>query len=206
MRYLPFVLLGSFALLGASACAPVAVADDALPLPPSLAGKAVVLTPSDPAYAQANVSGAVKSAGQGGVSGALVVQLSQDLPVYRMWNGPTAVAAGNDNRMGSWWAFDAPKGTREGYRRAYEICGTWNQLTWVATCTLKKGAVVAIGPGQSVSANTCADPSGYETYDSNRNDWQVYVNQAWNRPDALSCPPVDKDYKADPANVAQPIK
>lgn len=198
MRYLLVLLLGL------SACAPMAAVDDPLPLPPNLAGKVVVLTPSDPAYSQANVQGAVKPAGQGGVSGALVVQLSQDLPVYRMWNGP--VATGNDNRMGGWWAFDAPKGTREGYRRAYEICGTWNQLVWVASCTLKQGAVVAIGPGQSVSAPTCADASGYESYEANRRDWQVYVNQAWNRPDALSCPPAERDYKADPANVSLPVK
>lgn len=198
MRYL------SVLLLSLSACAPMAVEGDALPLPPSLAGKVTVLVPSDPAYVQANVGSAVKPAGQGGVSGALVVKLSQDLPVYRMWNGP--VTTGRDNRMGGWWAFDAPKGTREGYRRAYEICGTWNQLQWVATCTLKQGAVVAIGPGQSVSAQTCADPSGYETYDANGRDWQVYVDQAWNRPDALSCPAADKDYKADPANVSLPLK
>lgn len=188
-------------MLGLSACAPMAAEDHALPA--ALAGKATVLASSDPAYAQANVSGAVKPAGQGGVSQALVIQLNQDLPVYRMWNGPQAVG-GNNNRLGSWWAFDAPQGTREGYRRAYEICGTWNELRWVATCTLKQGAVVAIGPGQSVSAQTCADSSGYETYDSNRKDWQVFVNQAWNRPDALACPPETADYPADPGNVAQP--
>lgn len=198
MRYLPILLLGL------SACAPMAAENNALLVPPSLAGKVVVLAPSDPAYAQANAESAVKAAGLGGVSGALVVKLSQDLPVYRMWNGPAAT--GSDNRLGSWWAFDAPKGTREGYRRAYEICGTWNQLAWVATCTLKQGAVVAIGPGQSVSAQTCADASDYETYDANRRDWQVYVNQAWSRPDVLSCPPITADYRADPGNVAQPLK
>ncbi|MGE5516820.1 MAG: hypothetical protein ACM31D_13480 [Bacteroidota bacterium] len=191
-------------VLALSACAPMAARDDGLPLPAGLAGKVVVLAPTDAAYGRANVGDAVKSEGQGGVSQALVVQLSQDLPVYRMWNGP--VTSGNSNRLGGWWAFDAPRGTREGYRRAYEICGTWNQLVWVATCTLKQGAVVAIGPGQSVSAQTCNDSSGYEYYDANRRDWQVYVNQPWTRPDELSCPPETADFKADPANVALPLK
>lgn len=192
------------AVLALSACAPMAARDDALPLPAALQGKAVVLSSADPAYGRANVASAIKPEGQGGVSQALVVKLSQDLPVYRMWNGP--VTSGNSNRLGGWWAFDAPRGSREGYRRAYEICGTWNQLVWVATCTLKQGAVVAIGPGQSVSAEICGDSSGYETYGANSRDWQVYVNQSWTRPDELSCPPETVDYKADPANVAQPLK
>lgn len=191
-------------LLALSACAPVAVRDEGLPLPAALQGKAVVVAAADPDYVRANVAAAIKPEGQGGVSQALVIKLSQDVPVYRMWNGP--VIAGNTNRMGGWWAFDAPRGTREGYRRAYEICGTWNQLVWVATCTLKQGSVVAIGPGQSVSADTCGDASGYERYDANVRDWQVYVDKAWTRSAELSCPPETVDYKADPANVALPLK
>lgn len=190
-------------MLGLSACAPMA-AQDANTLPAAFAGTLTLVPSTDPAYGQANAPAAEKPSGQGGVTQALVVRLGQDMPVYRLWNGPQAV--GQSNRLGSWWAFDAPKGTREGYRRAYEICGTWNELKWVATCTLKAGAVVAIGPGQSVSAVTCNDTSGYETYDVNRKDWQVFINQAWNRPTDLVCPPETADYAADPANVAQPVK
>lgn len=181
---------------------PVATQAGDLTVPAGLAGKVKVLSPSDPAYAQANVQGAIKADGLGGVSQAVVIQLTADLPVYRMWNGPVTV--GNSNRLGSWWAFDKPQGSREGYRRAYEICGTWNELTWVASCTLKAGAVVAFGPGQSVSAQTCADPSGYETYSANDRDWQVYINQAWTRTTELVCPPETADYRANPANVTQP--
>lgn len=198
--------LGRFSillLLGLPACAPVAQDGGAL-LPPQFQGKMVALAKDDPAYAKAGAESAVKPEGKGGVSQAVVVRLSQDLPVYRLWNGPAAT--GNSNRLGSWWAFDAPKGTREGYRRAYEICGTWNELAWVATCTLKQGAVVALGPGQSVSAETCGDDSGYETYRANGRDWQIYVAKAWERPDELACPPATGDYRADPANVAQPVK
>jgi hypothetical protein len=182
---------------------PLAACADHAALPPSLAGKVAVIDPGDPSHDRANVAAAVKPEGQGGVSQALVVRLTQDMPVYRMWNGP--VTTGNSNRMGGWWAFDAPRGTREGYRRAYEICGTWNQLVWVAKCTLRQGAVVAIGPGQSVSAQLCGDASGYERYDANPRDWQVYVHQAWTRGDELACPPETADYRADPANVAQPL-
>lgn len=181
-----------------SACA---VPSSVPPLPPGLADTVEVLDVADPAYAQANVAAAVKPAGQGGVSQAVVIRLRQDMAVYRLWNGPGAVAG--NNRLGSWWAFDPPRGTQEGYRRAYEICGTWNQLAWVAQCTLKQGAVVAIGPGQSVSAATCADASGFETYGSNGRNWQVYVFQAWQRPDTLACPPEAVDYPVDPADVSR---
>ena len=197
-RFLPLLLLGL------SACASQTADTHGLALPPALTGKVAVLAPDDADYARANLSGAVKPAGQGGVSQALVIKLSQDLPVYRMWNGP--VTTGTGNRLGGWWAFDSPRGTREGYRRAYEICGTWNQLAYVATCTLKQGAVVAIGPGQSVSAETCADASGNETYPANPVAWQVYVNQPWTRPAELTCPDQDKDYKADPAEVSRPAQ
>ena len=178
---------------------------DGLTLPASLQGKAVELATSDPDYARAAVEYAVKPAGQGGVSAALVVQIIQDIPVYRMWNGPDDVnAQGNTNRLGSWWSYDAPRGTVEDYRVAYEICRDWNKLKWVATCTLKAGAVVAIGPGQSVSAQTCGDPTGAEQYPADPIDWQTFINQPWSRASELSCPPDSADYQADPQNIAQP--
>ena len=104
--------------------------------------------------------------------------------------------------MGQWWSYDAPKGDQAGYRKDYEICMGWNDLTWMATCTLKKGSVVVVGPGQSVSAQTCGDPSGQESYPANAEDWQVYVDKAWARSAELSCPPESADYEVNPANIA----
>ncbi len=179
----------------------------ALDLPPALQGKAVVLSPSDPDYARADIAGAVKPAGMGATSEAIVVKLTADVPVYRMWNGPQKLDAnGRTNRIGSWWAYDAPKGTQADYRKAYEICVGWNDLTWVATCTLKAGAVVAVGPGQSVSAATCGDVTGKESYPANAVDWQTYISKAYNRVGAgkeLECPADTQDYEANPANISQ---
>lgn len=176
-----------------------------LTLPEILRGKAQVLSASSPDYARAAVSSAVKPAGMGGVSEALVVKITQDIPVYRMWNGPGVLdARGNTNRLGSWWSYDAPHGTVGGYRVGYEICTAWNTLKWMATCTLKAGAVVAIGPGQSVSAETCGDPTGVEQYPDNPLEWQTFVNQPWNRPNELSCPPESADYEADPLEISRP--
>ncbi|MFM2060204.1 MAG: hypothetical protein RLY71_4589 [Pseudomonadota bacterium] len=174
-----------------------------LSLPGKLSGVAQVLSPADPDYARAVVTSAVKPAGMGGVSDALVIRVTQDINVYRMWNGPTKIdARGNTNRLGGWWAYDAPQGTVNDYRTNYEICLGWNDLTWVAKCTLKAGAVVAIGPGQSVSAETCGDPTGKEQFPANGRDWQLYVDKPWARAAELVCPPDTADYQADPANIA----
>ena len=177
-----------------------------LSLPPALTGKAVVLSPNDPDYARAAIGQAIQPAGQGGISAGLVIRATQDITVYRLWNGPNGVdSSGNTNRMGSWWAYDAPQGTVAQYRSNYEICKSWNTLTWVATCHLAPGAVVAIGPGQSVSASTCGVSSGQESYPADPVWWQTYVNKAWSRPSELVCPPANDDYQDDPANIAQPL-
>jgi len=134
------------------------------------------------------------------------VRLVQDLPVYRMWNGPDKLNAGGlTNRIGQWWSFDAPCGTRAKYRASYEICHAWNDLTWVATCNLKKGSVAAVGSGQSVSAENCGDPTGQESYFGNPIGWQVFVAKAWSRGDELVCPGAEDDYRANPANVSIPL-
>ena len=183
-------------------------AETPLALPAALQGKAEVVAATDPDYARADAASAVKPAGQGGISQGLVVRLTADVPVYRMWSGPDKKdSRGNTNRIGQWWSYDAPQGALTGYRTDYEICQGWNDLTWVATCTLQKGAVVVIGPGQSVSAETCADPFGKEAYPANAEDWQVYVSKAWTRlgtDKELNCPADTADYLADPADISKP--
>jgi len=166
----------------------------------------VVLASTDADHARAELAGAVKPAGEGGLVEGLVVRLTADVPVYRMWNGPEKKdSRGNTNRLGQWWAYDAPTGPQASYRTAYEICRGWNDLTWVVKCTLKAGAVVAIGPGQSVSAATCGDATGAESYPANHKDWQVFVAKAWTRLGAdkeLDCPDEALDYAVDPADIS----
>lgn len=202
--------LGTIASLLLLCGASDALADGGpLALPASLEGRAEVLDPNDPDFGRAGVGSAVQPEGKGGVSEALVIRLSAELPVYRMWSGPEKVDAnGNTNRLGGWWSYDAPSGPVQGYRVAYEICEQWNDLTWVATCTLQPGAVVAIGPGQSVSAQTCDNPSREESYPANPEDWQLYVAKSWTRlgeGKELVCPDASADYEADPADISRPI-
>lgn len=180
---------------------------EGLSLPATLKGKAVVLEASDPDYSRAVIDSAVKPDGQGGVSAGLVVRITRSIPVYRMWNGPNKKdAQGRTNRLGGWWSYDAPHGSAKEYRGDYEICESWNELKWVAKCTLKKGAVVVIGPGQSVSAETCGDPTGQEHYAANAEDWQLYLDKPWNRPAELACPAETRDYPANPADIGRPLR
>lgn len=177
-------------------------------LPAMLAGKAEVLADTDADHARGDLAGALKQPGEGGLSAALVVRLTADVPVYRMWSGPDKKdSRGNTNRLGQWWSYDRPTGTQASYRTAYEICEDWNELTWVVTCTLKAGAVVTIGPGQSVSAATCGDETGKEQYPANPDAWQVFVSKAWTRLGAdkeLDCPDEAQDYIADLTDISRP--
>ena len=198
------ILIAAFAV----ACARNPFPNTPGAIPPGLTASTIVITPEDPDYARADVATAVKPAGAGNVSRAVAIRLTQDMTVFRLWNGPWKVDEhGRTNRIGSWWTFDPPRGTAQQYRVTYEICLGWNDLTWVATCTLKKGAVVAIGPGNSVSADTCQDPSGKERYPASPRHWQVYVSRAFERigPEKeLECPGESLDYEADARNLAKP--
>jgi hypothetical protein len=157
---------------------------------------------TDPSYAIADPAGATGVPGEGKVTTPTVVRLTSDRAVYRLWAGPAVKdAQGRTSRIGQWWTFEAPKGTLASFRRRYEVCEKWDTLRFVAQCTLKRGAVVVIGPGQSVSAETCEKPD--ESYPVNTRDFQVYIHNAWRRPE-LSCPDEGRDYQDDPQDIARP--
>ena len=157
-------------------------------------GALELVTPGDAAYAAADPAGATGAPGEGKVVKPYVVRLTRDLTVYRLWSG--------NNRMGQWWTFDAPAGTLSSYRARYEVCESWSSLRSVATCTLRRGAVVVIGAGQSVSAQTCGRPN--ERYPANPRDMQVYIREAWKQ-GKLSCPPAGADYLNDPLDIGAPL-
>jgi hypothetical protein len=175
-------------------------------LPALLASSAEVVAPDAPDYARADVKTAEKKPGAGGVSSAIAIRLTQDVHVFRLWSGPDKKdSRGFTNRIGGWWTYDAPAGTAAQYRVDYEVCRDWNDLTWVATCTLKKGAIVAIGPGNSVGAGVCKDTA--EQYPANPQHWQLYVSNVFANVGPgkeLECPDASGDYEANPNNLAVP--
>jgi hypothetical protein len=163
---------------------------------------------SDPAYDAADPTAATGAPGVGKVTQPYVVRLTRDMPVYRLWSGPAVKdPEGHTTRMGEWWTFDRPTGTRASYRERYEVCEKWNTLRFVAQCTLRRGAVVVIGLGQSVNDETCGEPGGREHYLANARAFQVYIHAAWTHsgtPNAmLSCPDESQDYRNDPNDVSK---
>ena len=206
------VLVLLIALAGCASRVSVhAPSGETIALPRAVASSVELVAPGDGAYASADPGGATGEPGTGKVTKPFVVRLTRDLSVYRLWSGPNVRdGQGRTSRIGEWWTFDRPSGTLAGFRRRYEVCEKWDTLRWVATCTLRRGAVVVIGPGQSVSADTCGDPSGRERYPGNDRDFQVYIREAWNRlgtPNGdLICPDERRDYQNDPGNIAKPAR
>jgi hypothetical protein len=174
---------------------------DQLILPESLTGRVEVLPGDDPDATAAGLDNAVKARGDGGISSGFVVQLTEDIVVYRMWSGPDVLDdAGRTSRLGSWWSSDPLAGPVENYRVDYEVCEAWNELTWTAQCTLRAGAVVAAGPGQSVSDQTCGLPG--ESYPPSPAHWQLYIDQFWTRGEELDCTDTSTDYPARPEDIS----
>lgn len=133
---------------------------------------------------------AIKEPGLGGISSGVLVRLTEDVPVYRLWNGPKAKLNdyGATNRIGSWWSVDKPAGNVNDYQRANAICREWNDLAWEVKCTLKKGTVVAVGPTQSANCKTG------DSFQANSTQ-QIYVDNVASR--FVSCPKVESDNPAE---------
>lgn len=172
-------------MLALTACGPKA--------PPDFKGHVEVVREVDPDL----MAQAVKPEGQGGVSNGWVVVVTEDVPVYRMWNGP---GDEDENRMGQWWAAEAPSGSEAEYRKRYAVCHEWNDLTWVARCTLTAGAKVVVGPTQSVGEDLCSLDGG-EAYARSKG-WQVFIPRAWENLH-LVCPDASSDYRADPRDLSE---
>lgn len=155
-----------------------------------------IVARDDPLWPATAVASAVRPPGKGGISTAMVVRLQHDTPVYRLWTDGTDRPSA---RIGPWWVFDPPAGTDKEFRERYAVCESWNaRLSRLAACTLARGSIVVIGPGQSVDASTC-EKAG-EEYAANPYGYQVYIAQA-NEPGVLTCPASDADPRLDPKDL-----
>ncbi len=94
------------------------------------------------------------------------VKANQQVTVYRAWNSTNP-----GSRLGSWWAFEEPRGAISEYRVADEICYQWSPLDMLVTCQLEPGQRIVLGPGQSA---VC---SPYLTYPASSQQ-QIYIQNA----------------------------
>ena len=91
--------------------------------------------------------------GEGKLCAGQVFEATAPVTVYRVWT-----AAKDWSQLGGWWSFDVPQGPVDAYREANAICPEWSDLDRVSSCTIKLGAHVVVGPGQSA---TCEAGLGF---------------------------------------------
>ena len=89
-----------------------------------------------------------------------------DITLYRAWNSTNP-----KSRLGKWWAFTRPSNEVAQYRQDYEICYQWSALDKLTHCSLKAGAEIVVGNGQSAFC------SGFLTYPASAAQ-QVYIKDA----------------------------
>lgn len=95
-----------------------------------------------------------------------VAKQNTQILLFRAWNSTNP-----GSELGEWWALKSPRGQISQYRSDYQICYQWSPLDKLTLCSLKAGAKVVIGTGQSA---TCSE---YLEYPSSAKK-QVYLANA----------------------------
>jgi len=149
-----------------------------------------VVTPTEKAgYAEqqhiyANLIGnALKTEGKGGVYEGKVLKVKKTFPIFRVYTKRENPQTGHNNRLGGWWTHVPPaKGiSKSDYRRRYEICESFNHdLDRVVQCRIYPGALLLIGPGQSVTEDLCAKPGESYASDTKKENLQIFVFDMYN--------------------------
>ena len=106
---------------------------------------------------------ALGSSGNGKLCEGRVYEAVEEVTVYRVWNSEKSYT-----QYGRWWSFEQPVGPKSKYRKANGICPSWSELDVMSRCSIKVGAKVVVGPGQSAQ---CKD----FTYSKSATN-QVYIN------------------------------
>jgi len=75
------------------------------------------------------------------------------ITIFRAWNSTNI-----KSKKGRWWAFEEPSGTISNYRVEYGVCPSWSPLDELVSCTLKPGATVVVGTGQSAKCTSKTYP------------------------------------------------
>jgi len=84
-----------------------------------------------------------------------VAKQNTQILLFRAWNGNNPTS-----EFGEWWALKSPRGQVSEYRSDYQICYQWSPMDKLTLCSLKAGAKVVIGTGQST---TCSEHLEYPT-------------------------------------------
>ncbi len=149
-----------------------------------------VVTPTEKAkYAEQQqvytnlIGNALEPEGNGGVYEGKILKVKKIFPIFRVYTKKGDPKTGRNNRFGGWWTHIPPgKGiSKADYRRRYEICESFNRdLDRVVQCWIYPGALLLVGPGQSVSEDTCGKPGESYASDSGKDNLQIYILEMFN--------------------------
>lgn len=81
-----------------------------------------------------------------------VAKHNTQIMLFRGWNGSNPAS-----EFGELWALKSPRGQIAQYRRDYQLCYQDTALDKMTLCSLKAGAKVVIGTGQSVTCSSSLD-------------------------------------------------
>lgn len=100
------------------------------------------------------LASAVGGAGKGMLCEGKVFTVVQPVIVYRVYNADNDYSA-----LGNWWTMVPPLGQMIPDYTKYGICPEWGKHNAQHSCSLKVGAQVVVGPGQSVQCANGALPA-----------------------------------------------
>lgn len=127
------------------------------------------------------IGNALLPEGKGGVYEGKVVRVKEPLALYRVYSAREFARSGR-GRVGGWWTPLPPaRGvSRPEYRRRYEICESFNpDLDRVVACRIYPGALLVVGPGQSVDEQTCGRTGESYAADGDKRYPQIYLFEAF---------------------------
>jgi len=93
------------------------------------------------------------SSGKGMLCAGKVYQATQPVTVYRVWDATKTYTL-----YGGWWSFNQPQGPRDRYQVENDICPEWSALDRMSSCSIKVGAKIVVGPGQSATCEQSTLP------------------------------------------------
>ncbi len=106
---------------------------------------------------------AQRPSGNGYLCSAKSFAVTQPVRLYRLIDSTQPYS-----KLGGFWSFDRPTGTRDEYRARFAICQQWSQLDRLIACDVRPGTIIVVGTTQSAN---CSPGFTYEKTAAN----QVFV-------------------------------
>ena len=94
------------------------------------------------------VSDSIKGPTEGYLCQAKAYKVNKSFEIFRAWNSNNP-----GSEKGKWWSFKMPSGRVSEFREDFAVCPRWSPLDMMTRCTLKEGAHLVLGTGQSAFCN-----------------------------------------------------